>query len=94
MESVHSSGHIWQGRLKAFPTQEDEYFLTVLRYIERNRLGAGLVERAEAWPWSSLRWPAGPAGAGHRLAGSRLGCGYQRDDDGSRGGTTPRVRAP
>ena len=26
----------------------------MLRYIERNPLRAGLVERAEAWPWSSL----------------------------------------
>ena len=26
----------------------------VLRYVERNPLRAGLVERAEAWRWSSL----------------------------------------
>ena len=32
----------------------------MLRYIERNPLRAGLVERAEAWPWSSLRWLAAP----------------------------------
>ena len=28
--------------------------MTVLRYVERNPLRAGLVERAEHWPWSSL----------------------------------------
>jgi len=50
----HSSGHVWQGRFKAFPIQEDEHLLTVLRYVERNPLRAGLVERAEQWPWSSL----------------------------------------
>ncbi len=55
-----SSGHVWQGRFKAFPAQEDEHLLAVLRYIERNPLRAGLVERAEAWPWSSLRWLAAP----------------------------------
>jgi putative transposase len=55
-----SSGHLWQGRFTAFPTQEDEHLLTVLRYIERNPLRAGLVERAEAWRWSSLRWVSGP----------------------------------
>jgi putative transposase len=49
------SGHVWQGRFKAFPIQQDEHLLTVLRYVERNPLRAGLVERAEAWQWSSLR---------------------------------------
>lgn len=51
----HSSGHVWQGRFKAFPIQPDEHLLTVLRYIERNPLRAGLVARAEDWLWSSLR---------------------------------------
>jgi len=50
----HSSGHVWQGRFKAFPIQEDQHLLTVLRYVERNPLRAGLVERAEHWSWSSL----------------------------------------
>src|SRR5438445_2015681 len=52
----HSSGHVWQGRFKAFPIEQDEHLLTVLRYVERNAARAGLVERAEAWRWSSLRW--------------------------------------
>lgn len=50
-----SSGHVWQGRFKAFPIQQDEHLLTVLRYIERNALRAGLVARAEDWLWASLR---------------------------------------
>ena len=50
------SGHIWQGRFKAFPIQNDGHLLTVLRYVERNALRAGLAGRAEDWPWSSLRW--------------------------------------
>ncbi len=50
----HCTGHVWQGRFKAFPIQEDEHLLVVLRYIERNPLRAGLVERAEQWRWSSL----------------------------------------
>lgn len=49
-----SSGHVWQGRFKAFPIQQDEHLLTVLRYIEQNPLRAGLVARAEEWQWSSL----------------------------------------
>jgi len=51
-----TSGHVWQGRFKAFPIQEDGHLLTVLRYVERNPLRAGLVEAAQSWPWSSLRW--------------------------------------
>jgi RHS repeat-associated protein len=55
-----SSGHVWQGRFKAFPIQQDAHLLTVLRYVERNPLRAGLVRQAENWPWSSLRsWVQG-----------------------------------
>jgi putative transposase len=53
----HSSGHVWQGRFKAFPIEEDEHLRVVLRYVERNPLRAGLVERAEDWRWSSLSPP-------------------------------------
>jgi len=53
-EHYHSSGHIWQGRFKAFPIQEDSHLLAVMRYIERNPLRAGLVAEAEKWLWSSL----------------------------------------
>lgn len=50
-----SSGHVWQGRFKAFPIQQDGHLLTVLRYIERNPLRAKLATRAQDWLWSSLR---------------------------------------
>lgn len=48
------SGPIYQGRFKSFPIQEGEHFLTVCRYVEGNALRAHLVQRAEAWRWSSL----------------------------------------
>jgi len=48
------SGHLYQGRFKSFPVEEDEHFLTVCRYVERNALRAGLVRRAEDWRWGSL----------------------------------------
>jgi putative transposase len=47
-------GPRYQGRFKSFPVQCDEHLLTVLRYIERNALAAGLVERAQLWCWGSL----------------------------------------
>lgn len=48
------TGSVYQGRFKAFPIQTDEHLLTVCRYVEQNALRAGLVARAEAWPWSSV----------------------------------------
>jgi putative transposase len=47
-------GHLYQGRYKSFPVQTEDYFYSVVRYVERNTLRANLVERAESWRWSSL----------------------------------------
>ena len=58
----HSAGrgHLYQGRFKSFPVQDDEHFFTVCRYVERNALRANLVRRAEDWRWGSLhRWERG-----------------------------------
>ena len=50
------TGPIYQGRFKSFPVQDEQHFLTVARYVERNPLRAELVApgRAQDWPWSSL----------------------------------------
>ncbi len=48
------NGAVYQGRFKAFPIQSDRHFYAVCRYVERNALRAGLVDRAEDWPWGSL----------------------------------------
>jgi putative transposase len=48
------SGHLYQGRFKSFPVQEDEHFYTVARYVERNALRAGIVKQAENWRFGSL----------------------------------------
>lgn len=48
------TGAVYQSRYKAIAVQTEVYFLTLCRYVERNALRAGLVARAEAWPWSSL----------------------------------------
>jgi putative transposase len=56
------TGHVYQGRFKSFPIQEDDHLLTVARYAERNALRANLVRRAEQWRWGSLyRWLRGSA---------------------------------
>lgn len=48
------TGAVYQARYRAIPIQNDGHFLRVCRYVERNPLRAGLVTRAEEWPWSSL----------------------------------------
>jgi putative transposase len=45
------SGHLYQNRFKAFAIAKGDRILTVLRYVERNPLRAGLVRRAKDWPW-------------------------------------------
>ncbi len=51
---TEGTGHLYQGRFKAFPIEADEYLLAVLRYVERNALRANLVDRAEDWEYGSL----------------------------------------
>ena len=48
------TGPLYQGRFKSFPIQEDHHLFTVIRYVERNPLRAGLVQRAQDWPHGSL----------------------------------------
>jgi putative transposase len=48
------TGHVYQGRFKAFPIAIDEHLYSVVRYVERNALRANLVRRAEDWRWCSL----------------------------------------
>ena len=53
-------GHVYQGRFKSFPVQNDAHFHTVCRYVERNALTATLVQRAEDYRWGSLwNWCGG-----------------------------------
>jgi putative transposase len=46
-------GHLYQGRFKSFPIEQDEHLLTLLRYVERNPVRARAVRRAEQWRWGS-----------------------------------------
>ena len=47
-------GHIYQGRYKSFPIQDESYLYNALRYVEANPVRAKLVAQAQDWPWSSL----------------------------------------
>jgi putative transposase len=45
---------IYQDRFDAEPLDEPDELMRVCRHVERNALRAGLVRRAEDWPWCSL----------------------------------------
>jgi putative transposase len=47
-------GHLWQGRYFASALDE-AYFWAAIRYVERNPVRAGMVERAEDYAWSSAK---------------------------------------
>ncbi|HOD84385.1 MAG: Transposase IS200 like protein [Planctomycetes bacterium ADurb.Bin126] len=49
---MKESGHLWQGRFFSTPLDEGHLWSAV-RYVERNPVRAGLVARAEDYPWSS-----------------------------------------
>ena len=47
-------GYLWQGRF-ASVVMDEAHLATAARYVEMNPVRAGLVTRAEDWPWSSAR---------------------------------------
>lgn len=49
------TGALWEGRFRSSPVDSDGYLLACMRYIERNPVRAGMVQQAEAYPWSSAR---------------------------------------
>ena len=65
-------GHVYQGRFKSFPVEEDEHFYQLVRYVERNAAagkpcrrctGLALVELLDSRSWHSdqramlANWP-------------------------------------
>ena len=47
-------GHLFQDRFKSRPVDDDEYLLTLLRYVWSNPVEAGLVENPQEYRWSSI----------------------------------------
>lgn len=47
-------GHLFQDRFKSEPVDNNEYFLTVLRYIHQNPVKAKLCSKVEEYPFSSF----------------------------------------
>ena len=49
----HRDGPLFRGRYKAILIDAEEYFLSVVRYIHKNPLGAGVVSDMDRYRWSS-----------------------------------------
>ena len=47
------SGHLFQDRFKSEPVENDEYFLTVIRYIHQNPVKAGICKKTQDYIFSS-----------------------------------------
>ena len=47
-------GYLFQDRFKSEPVEDDEYLLTVLRYIFQNPVKAGMVTKVEDYLWSNF----------------------------------------
>lgn len=48
------SGHLWQGRFGSV-AMDEEHLASSIRYVSLNPVRAGLVGRAQDWPFSSVR---------------------------------------
>jgi putative transposase len=47
------SGTLWEGRYRSTLIEPGAWLLSTLRYVERNPVRAGIVDRPEDYPWSS-----------------------------------------
>jgi len=62
--ALRAAEPFWQARYYDFNVWSERKFTGKLRYIHRNPVTLGLVDRPEHWPWSSFR---------HYLAGEHCG---------------------
>jgi putative transposase len=62
--ALHAAEPFWQARYYDFNVWSERKFTEKLRYIHRNPVTRGLVDRPEDWPWSSFR---------HYLTGEQCG---------------------
>jgi putative transposase len=55
VNSAHGwTGYLFQGRFASYPMGAC-HVMTAIRYVELNPVRAGLIRRAERWPWSSAK---------------------------------------
>jgi REP element-mobilizing transposase RayT len=74
-------GHVFRGRYRTDMVEDETYLWSVTRYVHLNPVRAGLVDRPEEWPWSSL--------PGYARRADRLGWVSYDELLASSGGTDP-----
>ncbi|SFF92873.1 REP element-mobilizing transposase RayT [Desulfotomaculum arcticum] len=47
------TGHVYDGRYKVIPIQNERYLMAVLRYVHRNPVRAGICSQVNKYSWSS-----------------------------------------
>ena len=52
-------GHVFEGRYRAKPIEDDSHLKECCRYVVLNPVRAGICKRPEDWRWSSYRATAG-----------------------------------
>jgi len=50
---LHRTGRFWQAESFDHWVRNEAQFVRIKKYIENNPVKAGLVAKAEDWPWSS-----------------------------------------
>ena len=73
-------GHLFQDRFGSTVLESEEAILWALRYVHRNPVEAGIVRRAAAWRWSSLRDHLLRSPPDYLRAGAVLVRGFVSDD--------------
>lgn len=54
VNAIHNwRGHLWQERFYSV-AMDEKHTLAAMRYVELNPVRAGLCDRADEWPWSSV----------------------------------------
>jgi len=56
----NTHGHLFSGRFKSLVVDKGAYLLALSRYIHLNPVESGIVQKAEDYPWSSLRFYINP----------------------------------
>jgi putative transposase len=77
------SGTLWEGRFRAAMIDAEQHLLACMRYVELNPVRAGVVDRPEAFAWSSAAQHLGkaqdPLVSDHKLIWSLGNTPFERE---------------
>ncbi|MFZ5646948.1 MAG: REP-associated tyrosine transposase [Bacillota bacterium] len=53
---MERTGHVFEGRYKAIPVDNEKYLISLVKYIHRNPVRAGICPAVRDYPWSGDRF--------------------------------------